>query len=153
VDQLPTIIIPIHNAPRALAACLESVRRTVPRATEVLLLDDASDDPDIQPLIRQSLGSAGPAWRMERQTQNLGFVATVNRGMQMTDCDVVLLNSDTIVTPGWLQGLHRCLQSDEMIATATPWSNNGEIVSMPRFCFNNPVPAALDAIADVISLT
>jgi GT2 family glycosyltransferase len=153
VDRLPTVIIPIHNAPQALAVCLESVRRTVPEATEVLLLDDASDDPDIPALIRQYLGSAGPAWCLEQQTQNLGFVATVNRGMQMTEGNVVLLNSDTIVTRGWLQGLHRCLQSDDNIATATPWSNNGEIVSLPRFCVNNPVPESLDAIANAIGLT
>lgn len=151
--QLPTVIIPIHNAAQALAACLESVRQTVPQSTEVLLLDDASNDPDVQPLIRQYLGSAGPAWRLELQTQNLGFVATVNRGMQMTGGNVVLLNSDTLVAPGWLQGLHRCLQSDEAIATATPWSNNGEIVSLPRFCVNNPVPESLEVIAHIIGLT
>lgn len=153
VDSWPTVIIPIHNAASALAGCLQSVSRTVPRTTEVLLIDDASDDPDVQPLIRHYVGSAGPAWRMELQTHNLGFVATVNRGMQMTQNNVVLLNSDTIVTPGWLQGLHRCLQSDKTIATATPWSNNGEIVSIPRFCFNNPVPDAPDAVAEVIGMT
>jgi len=153
VGQLPTVIIPIHNAPQALAACLESVRQTVPQSTEVLLLDDASSDPNIQPLIRLYLGSASSTWRVELQTRNLGFVATVNRGMQMTAGNVVLLNSDTIVTPGWLQGLQRCLQSDEAIATATPWSNNGEIVSLPRFCFNNPVPKSLEAIASVIGAT
>ncbi len=153
VGHLPTVIIPIHNAPQALAACLESVKLTVPAVAEVLLLDDASDHPDVQPLIRKYLGRLGSAWRMEQQTQNLGFVATVNRGMQMTEGNVVLLNSDTIVTPGWLQGLHRCLQSDSAIATATPWSNNGEIVSLPRFCFNNPVPESLTVIASVMGST
>lgn len=153
VNSLPAVIIPIHNAAHALAECLKSVSRTVPQSTEVLLIDDASSDPDVQPLIRQYLGSAGPAWRMELQTQNQGFVATVNRGMQMTEGNVVLLNSDTLVTPGWLQGLNRCLESDQTIATATPWSNNGEIVSLPRFCFNNPVPDDPDAIAEVIGLT
>ncbi len=151
--MLLTVIIPIHNALQALETCLESVRQTVPTATEILLLDDASDDPAIQTLIRQYLGNSGPAWRLEQQTQNLGFVATVNRGMQMTSGNVVLLNSDTIVTNGWLQGLQRCLASDDSIATATPWSNNGEIVSMPRFCVNNPVPDQLEVIARVIAET
>ena len=152
-DLLPTVIIPVHNAPEALANCLESVSRTVPNNCEVLLLDDASDDPAVAPLIRKYLGKAGPAWRLEVQTRNLGFVATVNRAMQMTVGDVVLLNSDTITTPGWLQGLQRCLASDRSIATATPWTNNGEIVSMPRFCQPNPVPFELQTIARVISET
>jgi GT2 family glycosyltransferase len=62
----------------------------------------------------------------------------------------VLLNSDTEVTPGWLQSLADCLDSDDSIATATPWSNNGEIVSIPKFCVSNPVPRDPDAIASVI---
>jgi GT2 family glycosyltransferase len=152
-DRLPTVIIPVHNAAEALANCLESVRLTVPQTAEVLILDDASDDPAIQPLIRELLGKTGTAWRMEQQTHNLGFVATVNRGMQMTESDVVLLNSDTIVTEGWLQGLHRCLSSSDEIATATPWTNNGEIVSLPEFCAPNPVPVQLPAIARVIAAT
>jgi GT2 family glycosyltransferase len=153
LPAVPTVIIPIHNAPQALKACLESVQRTVPMETEVLLLDDASDDPDIPPLLRQFLGSAGPAWRLEQQTRNLGFVGTVNRGMQMTQGNVVLLNSDTVVSSGWLEGLQRCLDSDPMIATATPWTNNGEIVSLPRFCSNNPMPPDLEALANVIALS
>ncbi len=151
--SLPTVIIPVHNAIRELEDCLESVRLTVPPDAQVLILDDASDDPSIQPLLREFLGKSGPAWRMELQAKNLGFVATVNRGMQMTTGDVVLLNSDTIVTTGWLEGLQRCLDSGSNIATATPWTNNGEIVSLPRFCARNPVPEAVEAVAAVIGRT
>lgn len=153
VGALPTVIIPVHNARQALQSCLESVLRSVPANSEVLILDDASDDPLIPVLLRHYLGNGGPAWRLEQQTRNLGFVATVNRGMQMTAGNVVLLNSDTIVTQGWLEGLQRCLASDISIATATPWSNNGEIVSMPRFCANNPVPEHLEEIAQMIAHT
>jgi GT2 family glycosyltransferase len=73
--------------------------------------------------------------------------------MEMTRGNVVLLNSDTILTPGWLIGLQRCLAADTGIATATPWTNNGEIASIPRFCHANPVPAQLDAVAAVIAAT
>jgi GT2 family glycosyltransferase len=152
-DRLPAVIIPVHNAAEELANCLESVWLTVPQTAEVVILDDASDDPAIQPLVRKFLGTAGPAWRLEIQTSNLGFVATVNRGMQMTESDVVLLNSDTIVTDGWLQGLQRCLASSDDIATATPWTNNGEIVSLPGFCARNPVPGQLPDVARLIAAT
>ena len=55
--------------------------------------------------------------------------------------DVVLLNSDTVVTRGWLDALARCAASDPRIGTITPFSNNAEICSLPRFCDNNPWPA------------
>jgi GT2 family glycosyltransferase len=148
---LPTVIIPIHNAPEELEACLASLSRTIPAGSGVVLLDDASDDSRIQPMLRRWREQAGPGWRLERQSQNLGFVGTVNRGVAMTSGDVVLLNSDTILTPGWLQGLRRCLAADPAIATATPWTNNGEIASVPAFCQANPVPADIDAVARVIA--
>jgi glycosyltransferase involved in cell wall biosynthesis len=59
--------------------------------------------------------------------------------------DVVLLNSDTVVTRGWLDALVRCAASDPAIGTITPFSNNAEICSLPRFCENNPWPASRDA--------
>jgi GT2 family glycosyltransferase len=69
----------------------------------------------------------------------------------MAETDVILLNSDTEVTSGWLQHLASCLDSDVTIATATPWSNNGEIVSIPGFCRSNPVPDNPDNIATLIA--
>jgi GT2 family glycosyltransferase len=73
--------------------------------------------------------------------------------MEMTRGDIVLLNSDTEVTAGWLEGLQRCLASDPSIATATPWTNNGEIASIPRFCEANPPPGNPAAVARMIALT
>jgi GT2 family glycosyltransferase len=89
--------------------------------------------------------------RLLLHEQNQGFVRTANHGMRLTEADVVLLNSDTEVTNGWLQGLTRCLASDSQIATATPWSNNGEIVSIPDFCKVNLPPANPDAVAATIA--
>ena len=71
---------------------------------------------------------------------NLGFTGTANRGMQLSRADVVLLNSDTIVTRGWLDALLHCAATDPTIGTITPFSNNAEICSFPRFCEDNPWP-------------
>ena len=94
---------------------------------------------------------AKPVRRLLVHPVNRGFVATANHGMRLADTDVVLLNSDTEVTGGWLQNLMVCLDSDTSIATATPWSNNGEIVSIPKFCVANPAPPNPDAIAATIN--
>ena len=73
-----------------------------------------------------------------RNEANEGFTRTANRGMQLSRADVVLLNSDAIVTHDWLDALRRCAASDARIATVTPFSNNAEICSYPRFCEDNP---------------
>ncbi|MCH8057197.1 MAG: glycosyltransferase family 2 protein [Proteobacteria bacterium] len=150
---LPSLIIPVHNAPAELDRCLASVCATVPAGAEVFVIDDASTDAEVTKVLGRWQQRTGPSWRFCFQQQNLGFVATANRGMEMTRRDVVLLNSDTETTAGWLEGLQRCLASDPMIATATPWTNNGEIASIPRFCTANPAPKNPTSVAQVIART
>ena len=52
-----------------------------------------------------------------------------------------------VVTPGWLERMAFCLSSDQNIATATPWSNNAEICSLPKTLQANPIPADIDHLA------
>lgn len=146
----PLIIIPVFNAFELLQACLDSITRTMSPDTRVLLIDDASADPRVRPLLQSWVNEAKPARQLLVHAENQGFVATANHGMRVAETDVVLLNSDTEVTTGWLQRLTDCLDSDPLIATATPWSNNGEIVSIPEFCASNPVPDDPEAIASLI---
>ena len=148
---LPLIIVPVFNALEQLEACLSSITRTVASDTQVLLIDDASTDRRVQALLQAWVGEEKPYRRLLKHETNKGFVVTANQGMRLANTDVVLLNSDTEVTTGWLQHLADCLDSDHMIATATPWSNNGEIVSIPEFCVANPVPENPDGIASVIA--
>ena len=56
----------------------------------------------------------------------------------------ILLNSDTIVTAGWLDAIMHCAATDPRIGTITPFSNNAEICSFPRFCEDNPWPEGAD---------
>jgi GT2 family glycosyltransferase len=146
-----SVVIPIFNAPEELDRCLASVHATVPDDTEVLLIDDASPDPATAAVLGRWKGQSPGGWKFLANERNLGFVATANLGMRRSRHDVVLLNSDTEVTPGWLPGLQRCLSSDPAIATATPWTNNGEIASIPQFCQSNPVPPEPAAVAGVIA--
>lgn len=148
---LPTVVIPAYNAAEELECCLQTVLATVPDGAEILVIDDASPDPEVGRVLRRWQRRANTLWRFAANDQNRGFVATANRGMRLTDGDVVLLNADTEVTPGWLEGLARCLAADASFATATPWTNNGEIASIPEFCRANPLPPDRDAVARTIA--
>ena len=73
--------------------------------------------------------------------ENLGFVGTVNRGFTLdTDADVILLNSDTVVSNDWVQRLQACAYREHNIGTVTPFSNNGTICSYPVFLIPNNLP-------------
>ena len=145
---LPVVIIPVYNAFKLAQKCLESLSVSSPDA-EVLVIDDASPDTRVVPML-ESWVQRGPHRSLVRQAENRGFVHSVNLGISRTRRDVVLLNSDTEVTHGWLEALGRCLASDDAIATATPWTNNGEIVSLPEFCAANPAPADRNAVARAV---
>ena len=145
-----SIVIPVYNAPEELDACLESVHSTVHGPIEVLIIDDASPEPGTGAVLRRWRERMSNRWKFFVNEENLGFVGTANRGMSLAPGDVILLNSDTVVTTGWCEGLQSCLASDHRIATATPWTNNGEIASIPVLCEANPVPPDLDRIADIL---
>lgn len=149
VMSLPAIIIPVFNAHEDVQACLESVQAYTPTA-EVLVIDDASSDARVAPML-EAWQDATANHRVITHARNQGFVHSANRGMQEFDGDVVLLNSDTLVTPGWLRALSDCLASDPAIATATPWTNNGEIASFPELCAAAPVPENLERFAAAIA--
>lgn len=143
-----TIIVPVYGAAEDLAACLASLERTVARAVPVLVADDASPGEEVAQAVAAAAARGRLALRAVRRPRNLGFVGNVN--LALRECapdDAVLLNSDTLASPGWLEALRRCAASDPRIATITPWSNNAEICSVPGFCRAAPIPDDLAAVA------
>jgi GT2 family glycosyltransferase len=148
MSPLPWVVVPVYNALEPLDACLAALDRSLPPGTSVLLADDASSDPRVAPLLASWCERTRLAARHVRRERNLGFPANCNAAFTETgDADVVLLNSDTVTTTGWLQQIARCAASDPRIASITPWSNNAEICSFPRFCENNPPPQDPEALA------
>lgn len=138
------VVIPVYNAASDLARCVESVLAHTAGEYSLVLIDDASPDPAIAAYFAQLRERDLKHVALLRNEHNLGFTGTANRGMTRSRADIVLLNSDTVVTPGWLDALRRCAASSPHIGTVTPFSNNAEIVSFPRFCENNVWPVAAD---------
>ncbi len=150
---LPVIIVPIFNAYEALDICLGSLLKTLPAQVKVLLADDASTDPRIPDLLIQFKQRAQFSVDIARRDSNLGFPANCNSAFKEAgDSDVLLLNSDTVFTHGCLEKIIQCANRDAKIATITPWSNNAEICSYPKFCENNLLPDNLELMAQAAAL-
>jgi glycosyltransferase involved in cell wall biosynthesis/GT2 family glycosyltransferase len=131
------IIIPVYGAAKELRVCLESVvRETRHRVTLVV---DGPQDATLESVI------ADFPVRIIRNEQRLGFVGSVNRGMRETSSDVVLLNSDTIVTPRWIEKLIEAAYSSGDVGTVTPLSNHATLCSVPRAFEENLLPTGFDA--------
>jgi GT2 family glycosyltransferase/glycosyltransferase involved in cell wall biosynthesis len=136
------IVIPVHDAFQEVQKCIESVISNTSQPYRLLIVDDASTDHE---LIRYLDGvSRLRQVRLLRNVKNLGFVRSANIGFSRSDNDVVLLNSDTIVPPAWLERLWRCAYSYQEIGIVSPFSNRATICSIPRFCMDNELPADFD---------
>lgn len=152
------IVIPIYNAFDDLQVCLESVLVHTPQSARIILINDASTDCRVQFLLNDIGSTHAHRVVVVTNDTNQGFVMTANRGMALSQSDVVLLNSDTVVTAGWLEKLSTCAASSSDVGTVTPFSNNAEICSYPVFCRDTAVAgvnldaliAALDTVDDGI---
>ncbi|MCA8091455.1 glycosyltransferase [Burkholderia anthina] len=151
--NLPAVIIPVYNAPNEVDECLRAVLTHTENACRVIVIDDASPDPQIKKILGKYKGKRNVEIRANKTNQ--GFTKTVNRGIALAGrADVVFLNSDTKVTPGWLRRLRYAAYSDKDIGTVTPFSNNAGAFSAPiAGPDESPVPEwlSLDDYARAIS--
>jgi GT2 family glycosyltransferase len=105
-----------HNGRRFLEPCLRAVtQQELPDAFEVMLLDNASDDGSVE-LVRERF----PGVRIVASRQNLGFSRGNNLAIRHAAGEnVVLLNNDTRVRPGWLRALLDALGTGDRIGAVT----------------------------------
>ncbi len=151
------IVVPIYNGYEDLICCIESIRRHTDLSRHrVILIDDCSPDPRVAYLLHELCAgqdqSAQSGLIAYFNTKNRGFSANVNKGLAWSDRDTILLNSDTIVTHGWVEKLQSCAYRSERIATVTPLSNAATLASVPVFLKDNPLPDGytVDAYANLV---
>ncbi len=129
--RLPAdVVVPVHGGKEHVLACLESVLATLRKPSRLIVVDDASPDPKLVQALNR-LAKDGRI-RLIRHERNQGFAASANAGMRaVPGRDVVLLNSDTLTPPGWLDELRAVAYSASDIGTVTPFSNDATILSYP----------------------
>ncbi|MFN3630197.1 MAG: glycosyltransferase family 2 protein [Casimicrobiaceae bacterium] len=149
------VAIPVWNGRSVLARCLEGLQAARVRACwRLLILDDASTDPEVPELCRDYVLSTQRAFEAQyrRNAVNRGFTANVNQAIAALRPaeHLVLLNSDTRVTRGWLDEMLETANEAEnnapaAIGTVTPFSNNATICSWPDFSREWPMPSPEEA--------
>lgn len=154
------IIVCIHNALDDVRRCLNTVLQETPPPYQLILVDDGSG-PETAAFVRDFAEAQGlPLIRNEEAG---GYTRAANCGLRAsTGAVVVLLNSDTIVSPGWLDRMLRCLDSDAGIGVVGPLSNAASWQSVPQIFdaqgdwYDNPLPEGTrvaDMAAQVAALS
>jgi GT2 family glycosyltransferase/glycosyltransferase involved in cell wall biosynthesis len=134
------VVIPVHGGLRHTMACLDSVLTALRRGSRLIVIDDASEEPELVAALDALHRRRRIILIRHRRTR--GFPTSANAGIRAAGGhDVVLLNSDTLVAPGWLDALRAVAYSAPDIGTVTPLSNDGTIVT-----YQHGQPDLLDTI-------
>lgn len=131
------VIVPVYGGVDETKACILSALKTIDfDIAQLIVINDASPEPALVEWLIETEKEHG--FILLHNENNLGFVATVNRGMQLNlDHDVLLLNSDVEVSGDWLTRLREGAYQHKRTASITPFSNNATICSFPNFCHDN----------------
>ncbi|MBP0484491.1 glycosyltransferase [Sagittula salina] len=150
-----TLVMPVYTPPGGNAALLQQALARVAQTDltwRIVLVEDASPHADTRTFLRD-WAARHPAHLIEN-TANLGFVGSVNRGLDLArtwDDPVVLLNSDALLPPDWAPRLLRPLWEDASVGSVTPLSNDAELASVPEAGAASPITPeaalAIDRIA------
>lgn len=145
---LTSIIIPTYNGLHLLRPCVEAIRRHTEVPYEIIVVDNGSDDETAQFCLREKLILAA-------LPRNEGFPAAVNRGLLIASGEQLLvMNNDVIVAPGWLSNMLAALGSADDVGLVGPVTNYasgrrqvavlgriGTISSGPPSGSTGPIPA------------
>jgi GT2 family glycosyltransferase/glycosyltransferase involved in cell wall biosynthesis len=126
------IIIPVYRGMAQTQRCIETVLADPDRPPgRVIVVDDHSPEPKLSAWLDR-MANAGHI-QLVRNRRNMGFVASVNIGIEAAGAhDVALLNSDTEVPAGWLARLAGHAYALPRVASVSPFSNNATICGYPR---------------------
>lgn len=126
------VVVPVFNALEDVKRCLASLEQhTDGLRVRVIVVNDGSDADTTQWLRTQCQGK--PLFTLIEHPQNQGYTRAVNTGLRASTAEFVITqNSDTIVTPGWLQGMVRCMAADPKIGVVGPLSNAASWQNVPQ---------------------
>jgi len=106
-----TVVIPSFNGLHLLKKHLPQVLQAVPSATIVVIDDGSTDNTP------QSIAKNYPQVTCLVNPQNIGFTASINRAVQETESDyIVLLNNDVQPLPGLLDSALPLLKQKDVLA-------------------------------------
>lgn len=126
------VVVPVYNALEDVQKCLASLQRNTDGFNvRIIVVNDGSGQDTTQWL--REFCNGKPIFQVVENTENSGYTKTINTGLRLSTADyVVIQNSDTIVSPGWLMGLIRCMDSSSSIGIVGPLSNAANWQNVPQ---------------------
>lgn len=137
-----TVVVPVQGPSPDLERCLTSVVACTDLLRHrLVVVADGPLEPGPAQVVRRTVANRPDGVRLVERPVRGGYPAAANTGLSEAAGDVALLNSDTEVSEGWLEKLGEAARRRPGIASATPFSNNATLCSLPRPFVENALPA------------
>jgi GT2 family glycosyltransferase/glycosyltransferase involved in cell wall biosynthesis len=110
-----TLIVPTVNDAERVLHCIQTCQEHAPpdTALQVVVIDDGSSAAAVREELRRAADNLG--FELLFNHQNLGFSATVNRGLRCARGRIVILcNNDVEFFPSWLEPLEEAFTDPEV---------------------------------------
>ena len=125
------IVIPVYGGLQVLAPCLSSIAQRTGWPYKLIIVDDATPDGSTQSFLTE-WAKDNPSHTILFNKKNRGFAATVNRGIEAGENEYIcVLNSDVLVTGGWLFKMVMTLETDARNKIVNPCTNNTAVINIP----------------------
>ncbi len=123
VPGLTSIIILTHNRLEQTKKCLKSIRKHTPEAHEMIFVDNVSTDSTVKWL--QGQVRENKNYRLIENKVNIGLSKSRNQGINLSHGEfIVLMDSDVVVSEGWLSGMLESLNHAPDAGIVGPITNN-----------------------------
>lgn len=131
-----SVIVPVYGDWDSLQENIKHLKKSISRFSnwEVLFVNDCGPEADTLELLILRAIKGRKNFKYFRNDENLGFVKNCNRAafeLCNQENDIVLLNSDALVTKGALQNMHKVLHASDDRGAICPRSNAATIFSVP----------------------
>ena len=128
----PVVVIPVYESYEDVVKCYAAVLAHTADSVSILVVDDAGADRRVADVLVRAQERLRHNVVVLVHERNAGFVSACNDAFEVTaGRDVVLVNSDVVVGPEWLERLTAAATSSSLIATASTLTNHGTILSVP----------------------
>lgn len=125
------IIVCVHNALEDVKNCLTSIINHTHVEYHVIVVDDGSET-ETEEFLKAWVAQT-PRTTLLRNSTARGYTKAANQGLRASGGDyAILLNSDTIATPHWIEKMVECAKSDDKIGVVGPLSNCASWQSVPE---------------------
>jgi GT2 family glycosyltransferase len=125
------VVVCVHDALEDLRLCLWSLLSKTGRRFRLILVNDGSDETTTR-FLRAFSERHPVAMLIERAEPPHGYTIAANLGLEASSSDyAILLNSDTVVSAGWLRRLIAHGEAHERVGILGPLSNAASHQSVP----------------------